>query len=460
MLGYAQRLLFAGVCVSALIGPVLVHAESIEGALSRAYTSNPDLNAQRAALRALDEGVARAAAGGRPKLNAIGEDGIAELWSKDAPKNGNHSQSHPRGVSAVLTQTLFSSGKVEATIAAAERGVFAARSTLANVEQKTLVDAATSYMDVMRDTSVLELRRNNLGVLREQLRQTQDRFSVGEVTRTDVAQVEARLAAAQADMATAEGTLKTSIAKYRQIIGDEPRQMSPARPLAKVTYKSLNEALTVAISSHPSIIASSINIEVAEYQLRQAYAGLGPTLSVNATSSLKDDVTYVPNRKQNLNAIAGTLTFPIYDGGESYASIRQSKEVIGQRRLELDSTREKVRADVVSAWSQLEAAKARIQSANAQVEAATIALNGIREEAKVGQRTTLDVLLTDQDLLSARVSLVTAQRDRVVSSYTLAQSAGQLNIDNLKLNVKQYNPATHYENVSGKWFGISIMDGE
>ena len=151
---------------------------------------------------------------------------------------------------------------------------------------------------------------------------------------------------------------------------------------------------------------------------------------------------------------------PLYDGGESFAGIRQAKEVIGQRRLELDSAREKVRADVVSAWSQLEAAKARIQSANAQVEAATIALNGIREEAKVGQRTTLDVLLTDQDLLSARVSLVTAQRDRVVSSYTLAQTTGQLSVDNLKLNVKQYNPATHYEAVSDKWIGISIMDGE
>ena len=459
---HAQRFLFVSVCVSALVGPCLVNAESIEGALSRAYTSNPDLNAQRAALRALDEGVAKASAAGRPKLNGIGDYGIAELWDKNPSTSiyGRHSQSHPRGVSAVLTQTLFASGKVEATIAAAERGVFAARSTLANVEQKTLVDAATSYMDVMRDTSVLELRRSNLGVLREQLRQTQDRFSVGEVTRTDVAQVEARLAAAQADMATAEGTLKTSMAKYRQIVGDEPKQMSPARPLARVTYKSLNEALTVAISSHPSIIASSINIEVAEYQLRQAYAGLGPTLSVSASSGLRNDVSYVNNRSQNTNTIAGTLTMPLYDGGESYASIRQAKEVIGQRRLELDSAREKVRADVVSAWSQLEAAKARIQSANAQVEAATIALNGIREEAKVGQRTTLDVLLTDQDLLSARVSLVTAQRDRVVSSYTLAQTAGQLNVDNLKLNVKQYNPAAHYERVSGKWVGFSIMDGE
>lgn len=448
-----------GLCLSALLSSTALHAETIEGALSRAYTGNPDLNAQRASLRALDEGVTKAAAAGRPKINGIGDYGIAELWDKNPTNSiyGKHGQTHPRGVTASLTQTLFASGKVEATIAAAERGVFAARSTLSTLEQKTLVDAATSYMDVLRDTSVLELRRNNIGVLREQLRQTQDRFAVGEVTRTDVAQVEARLAAAQADMATAEGTLKSSIAKYRQVVGDEPRQMNPASPLNKVTYKSLNDALAVAIASHPSIVAASINIEVAEYQLRQAYAGLGPTLSVSAQSSLRNDVTYANNRNQNINQLVGTFTMPLYDGGESFAGIRQAKEVIGQRRLELDSAREKVRADVVSAWSQFEAAKARIQSANAQVEAATIALNGIREEAKVGQRTTLDVLLTDQDLLSARVSLVTAQRDRVVSSYTLAQSAGQLSIDNLKLNVKKYDPAIHYESVSNKWVGVSIM---
>jgi outer membrane protein len=225
---------------------------------------------------------------------------------------------------------------------------------------------------------------------------------------------------------------------------------------ARFLQKPDLDAVRNKIRDNPQVKALNYDYESALRQLDQINASRKP--QVQASAAHAPIAAGLSNTYYQSFTLS--VTMPLYDGGESYASIRQSKEVIGQRRLELDSTREKVRADVVSAWSQLEAAKARIQSANAQVEAATIALNGIREEAKVGQRTTLDVLLTDQDLLSARVSLVTAQRDRVVSSYTLAQSAGQLNIDNLKLNVKQYNPATHYENVSGKWFGISIMDGE
>jgi outer membrane protein len=352
-----------------------------------------------------------------------------------------------------VSQTLFSSGKIEAAVKAAERGVIAERSNLANTEMQILVDAATAYMSVLRDTSVVDLRKNNITVLKEQLRQTQDRFSVGEVTRTDVAQVEARLASAQADLATAEGTLKSSIAKYRQVIGEDPRVVDPARPLARISYKSLNDAVAIALAGHPSVMATQVNIEVAEYLLRQAYAGLGPTVGLVATSSRRADYT-VAHQGYSSNTLVAQLTMPLYDGGDTHGGIRQAKEVVGQRRLEADAAREKVRAGVIASWSQLEAAKARIQSANAQVEAATIALNGIREEAKVGQRTTLDVLLTDQDLLSARVSLVQAQYDRVVFSYSLAQAVGQLNAENLKLNVRIYDPAVHYNAVSDKWFGI------
>ena len=447
-------LLLAGIMVSAFsVSPVL-RAETIEGALSKAYQSNPDLNARRAYLRAIDETVTRTSAAGRPKVNGTADYGIADQWrSQQTAALDPSNQSLPRGAGLSVTQTLFSSGKIEAAVKAAESGVLAERANLANTEMQTLVDAATVYMDVLRDTSVVDLRKNNISVLKEQLRQTQDRFTVGEVTRTDVAQVEARLASAQADLATAEGTLKSSIAKYRQVIGEDPRLVDPARPLARFTYKSLNDAVSIALGSHPTVMASLVNIEVAEYQLRQAYAGLGPTLGVTATTSKRYEYQN-SGPKYSSNSLVAQLTFPLYDGGDTHGSIRQAKETVGQRRLESDSAREKVRAGVVASWSQLEAAKARIQSANAQVEAATIALNGIREEAKVGQRTTLDVLLTDQDLLSARVSLVQAQHDRVVLSYSLAQAVGQLNAENLKLNVRIYDPAVHYNSVSDKWFGI------
>ena len=452
----SKCLLSAGVLVAALWFIPLAGAETIDGALARAYQSNPDLNAKRASLRAIDESVTRASSAGRPKVNSTADYGLSDQWKSGqtltSPLNPSN-QSLPRGAGVSVTQVLFASGKIEAAVNAAERGVIAERNNLANTEMQTLVDAATAYMDVLRDTSVVDLRKNNISVLKEQLRQTQDRFSVGEVTRTDVAQVEARLASAQADLATAEGTLKTSIAKYRQVIGEDPRKVDPARPLARFTYKSLNDAVATALASHPSVMYALVNVEVAEYLLRQAYSGLGPTLGVTATSSKRYEYQN-SGPKYSSNSIVAQLTFPLYDGGDTHAGIRQAKEVVGQRRLEADSAREKVRAGVIGSWSQLEAAKARIQSANAQVEAATIALNGIREEAKVGQRTTLDVLLTDQDLLSARVSLVQAQRDRVVYSYALAQAVGQLNADNLKLNVRIYDPVAHYNAVSDKWFGI------
>ena len=457
-----KKVLLAGIMASCAFGSLVfgvlpdARAETIHGALSKAYQSNPDLNARRAALRAIDETVTRASAAGRPRVTGTADYGLSDQWYNPAKNSSGFdpsNQSRPRGAALSVSQTLFSSGKIEAAVKAAERGVIAERSNLANTEMQILVDAATAYMSVLRDTSVVDLRKNNITVLKEQLRQTQDRFSVGEVTRTDVAQVEARLASAQADLATAEGTLKSSIAKYRQVIGEDPRVVDPARPLARISYKSLNDAVAIALAGHPSVMATQVNIEVAEYLLRQAYAGLGPTVGLVATSSRRADYS-VAHQGYSSNSLVAQLTMPLYDGGDTHGGIRQAKEVVGQRRLEADAAREKVRAGVIASWSQLEAAKARIQSANAQVEAATIALNGIREEAKVGQRTTLDVLLTDQDLLSARVSLVQAQYDRVVFSYSLAQAVGQLNAENLKLNVRIYDPAVHYNAVSDKWFGI------
>ena len=447
-------LLLSGIMVAAVSGAPELRAETIDGALAKAYKSNPDLNARRAYLRATDETVTRASAAGRPKVNGTADYGISDQWrSMNNGRFDPSDQSLPRGAGLSVTQVLFASGKIEATVKAAESGVLAERANLVNTEMQTLVDAATAYMDVLRDTSVVDLRKNNISVLKEQLRQTQDRFTVGEVTRTDVAQVEARLASAQADLATAEGTLKSSIAKYRQVIGEDPRSVDPAKPLTRYNYKSLNDAVSIALGSHPSVVAALVNVEVAEYQLRQAYAGLGPTLGLTASTSKRYEYQN-SGPKYSSNSLVAQLSFPLYDGGDTHAGIRQAKEVVGQKRLESDSAREKVRAGVVASWSQLEAAKARIQSAHAQVEAATIALNGIREEAKVGQRTTLDVLLTDQDLLSARVSLVQAQHDRIVLSYSLAQAVGQLNAESLKLNVRIYDPVIHYNAVSDKWFGI------
>jgi outer membrane protein len=446
-----------GVCFSLIAFAVVsgaghAKAETIEGALAKAYAVNPDLNAQRAAVRANDENVPRALSLGRPTIRASGDASATDQWSSVSQTSN---QTVPRGLGLQLNQTLYNFGRTDYSIQSAESGVLSARAQLATFEQTTLLNAATAYMDVLRDTAFYDLRRANIDVLKEQLRQTQDRFNVGEVTRTDVAQVEARLASATSDLSAAEGTLKTSIARYRQTVGADPKQLAPARPLDKLLPRALDEALRISQNEHPSIVQALFNVEAAEFQVKLVATELAPSLSLTASAQKRWDYQN-PNVGQNTAQIGGTLNVPIYEGGEVYARVRQAKETLAQRQLDADTARDRVRADVVSNWSQLDAARARIISAEAQIQAATVALNGIREEAKVGQRTTLDVLLTDQDLLSARVTLVAAQRDRVVASYQVIAAMGRLNSNRLGLKVVAYDPAQHYRAVRDKLFGTSL----
>jgi outer membrane protein len=311
---------------------------------------------------------------------------------------------------------------------------------------------------VLRDTAELNLRNNNVEVLEEQLRQTRDRFNVGEVTRTDVAQSEARLALAKSEVSLAEGNLKASLAAYRRVVGVEPRQLAPGKSIEPMLPGTLDQALKVSIAEHPQIVAAFHAVDVAELAVKITEGELYPTVGVRGTLSQRYE-TSVPNDQRTSASVVAQLTVPIYEGGEVYARVRQSKETLGQRRLEADLARDQVRAQVVSAWGALEARKAQIIAATAQVEASSIALAGVREEAKVGQRTTLDVLNAQQELLNARVTLIRAQRDRVVASYAVLQAVGRLSASRLKLNVAQYRPETHYKQVRDKWGGKRTPDG-
>jgi outer membrane protein len=428
-------------------------AETIESALAKAYLANPDLNAQRAAVRANDENVPRALSGYRPRITATGDIGPQDS-TLGGTASGN-SLTHPRGGTLSVDQTIYNFGRTGNSVAAAEAGVLSARQQLRSSEQSILLEAAQAYMDVLRDTAFLDLRKANIEVLKEQLRQTQDRFSVGEVTRTDVAQVEARLAAAQAESSAAEGTLKASVARYRQVIGTDPKSLSPARPVERHHPRSLEDAVRISQSEHPAIVAANHNVEVAEYQVKAVRADLYPSIGLSGSAQKRWDFQ-AQGRELDAFALVGRLSVPIYEGGETYARVRQAKETLGQRRLEADLARDRVRAAVVASWSQLEAARARIASAQAQVEASTIALNGVREEARVGQRTTYDVLVQDQELLSARVNLVAAQRDRVVASYNVLSSMGRLSAEKLGLKVPAYDASAHYRAVRNRFIGTSI----
>lgn len=446
-------------------------AETLLSALARAYDGNPDLNQSRANVRARDEDAPKALSGMRPKAsitaNAGPLYGNQKIPFGAGDKFGNAANfaddylGKPRGAKLNVSQTVFDAGATANSVRRAESGVFAARASLRLTEQAILQNGATAYMNVLRNSAVLSLRRNNITVLEQQLKLTQDRFQIGEVTRTDVAQAEASLAQARSDFYGAEAVLKTSVANYRQIIGVEPYQLEPARAPEGVLPRSLDDAIVIAQAENPGVVAAVHQVDAAEMAVKVAEAALAPNLSVNAeVSNQYDSFQGLPGSRAFLAGANGQLNVPIYQGGGEYAAIRQAKEQLAQARLNADLQRDTVRANVVSAYGVLQTAKASIVSGQVAVRAAETALAGVREEAKVGQRTTLDVLNAQQALLNARVTLLTAQRDQVVATFSALSAIGRLSAQELKLNVALYDPTKHFDQVKTKWIGVSTMDGK
>ncbi|MGD0722983.1 MAG: TolC family outer membrane protein [Roseiarcus sp.] len=452
------------VLITAMVGVGVggAGAETVGGALIKAYFNNPDINQQRAAVRASDENVPKATAGYRPTVSAEADAAVQQTsGGLGGPAGGPFSiYSRPRGYGLTVNQTIWNGERTFNSVRQAESGVMAARETLRNTEQNVLLDAVTFYMNVLRDTAILDLDRNNVEVLQEQLRQTRDRFTVGEVTRTDVAQAEASLAGAQATALAAQSTLQTSIANYRQTIGEEPRNLAPVKPVEKPLPRTLAEAIAISLVEHPAIVGSLFGVDAAALNIKIIEGALYPTIGLTGQVSQRFDVAGDPVPNNSLTAsLMGQITVPIYDGGSTYASTRQAKEQLGQQELQTDLQRDKVRAAVVSAWGVNENSVSIIRSAKAQVAAAEIALAGVREEAKVGQRTTFDVLTAQQTLLNARVQLVSAQHDQVVASYSVLSAVGRLSTVNLGLVATQYDPKVHFDQVKDKWFGLRTPDG-
>lgn len=437
-------------------------AESISGALAKAYGFSPDLGQQRAATRAADEGIPRATAGWRPTVTATGTTGIAQTvtsnpLSKSTPYTDYNT--YPRTVNLGVAQTVYNGNRTANTVRQAESTVFQSRETLRLSELNILNAAAAAYMNVLRDTALLALQTSNIEVLQQQLKQTKDRFQVGEVTRTDVAQAEAALANGQAQAFAARSNLQNSLGVYRQLIGEAPKNLSPAKPVEALLPRSLEQAIATAQSEHPSIQAALHAVDAAALNVKVQEGALYPTLSVQGNITKTWDSNSTPHNEVIAMSAVGSLSVPIYDGGLSYASVRQAKEQLGQARLQADLQREAARAAVVSAWGAYQNTKLSIQSFQAQVRANEVALAGIREEAKVGQRTTLDVLNAQQTLLNSRTSLVSAQRDQVVNSYALLASVGQLSASRLGLQVQAYDPTIHYDQVKDKVWGLRTPDG-
>jgi outer membrane protein len=460
----------ATVCAALPVVVVQARCETLESALVQAYQNNPSLNSQRAATRAIDEGVPQALSGYRPKVTVTASGGeqslssISKVVGSTVPPNAPATYftqsgfNAPYGAGATITQTLYNGFQTANKTRQAESLVLAARAILRVTEQTVLLSAATAYMNLLRDTAILDLQRRNVEVLQEQLRQVRDRFNVGEVTRTDVAQSESSLAAGRSQVLTAEANYKASGATYRQVIGTNPGKLTAGTPVDRFSPNNLPGAIDFASAAHPGVTTAQYNVDAAQQQVKLAEGALYPTLSVQGNVQ-KNFMVGLNTTESYSASVLGQLSVPIYQGGAEYSAIRQAKETLGQKRLDYDTARDQVRQTVVQSWGQLEAARANIDATTSQVQSSEIALNGVREEARVGQRTTLDVLNAQQALVNARVALVTAQRDRVVASYTLLSAVGRLAPEVLALPVPVYDTQVHYEQVRDSWAGVRTPDG-
>jgi outer membrane protein len=461
-----------------------VAAETLNEALANAYLINPTLAAERARLRATDEQVALAKSGLRPTIAATGDTGFenvenqistpsgaagtpaagASLGQELFPSGSSNfpsGSSNPHGWDVTLSQPLFEGFQNLNAIRGAKSSVQAGREDLREIEQTTLLDAATAYMNVVRDLAVVRLRENNVTVLTEQLKQTRDRFKAGEVTRTDVAQAEARLSGGIADLNVAQSNLKASRANYEQIIGHPPSNLVTPPGIPNLLPTSLDEAMTQGDGENPVILSAVYQEEASLYTVNQLNGELLPHAELNASYSqrfgfLNPNIPGVPSLNETDTAIVmGRVTVPLYQAGAVAAQIRQAKETNHQLKKQVEDARLRVHADVVSNWGILQSTIAEIKSARDAVQANGIALNGVQEEERVGQRTTLDVLNAQLELLTSQIGLVTAQRDRLVAEYSLYAAVGRLNAQSLGLSVPYYDPIEHYDNVKNKWFGLT-----
>jgi outer membrane protein len=439
-------------------------AETLREALAAAYKFNPRLDAARATQRATDEEVPRAIAGYRPSITGEADTNFEKANVRPSPAGvaagvpASNVDFNPRGYTVGMVQPLFRGFRTVNAVNSAEATVRAGWETLRLAEQSVLLEAVTAYGDVVRDAAIVKLRENNVAVLTRDLRATQDRFKVGEVTRTDVAQAEARRAAAVAALDLARANLKTSRANFERVTGHPPSNLVEAKELTTLP-KNLPENMEIAGRESPNVVGALYREQAARFAIDQIRGELLPTVQLEANYTRRwDPLVTVDETETTL--ITGRITVPFYTGGEVQARVRQAKHTHVQRLQEIEQARTEVQAQVVAAWSQLVAARAAIESDETAVKANRIALAGVREEERVGQRTLLDVLNAEQELLNAEVNLVTDQRNLLVASYTVLSSIGRLNAQELGVATLVYDPEAHYQDVRRKWFDISITHSD
>ena len=444
------RLLLTGSLVAALAAGT-ASADTLREALLSTYETNPTITAQRESLKATDATVAIARAAGRPQLSATA--GV----NRDLSRSGileTNAHGPTLSVGADVSMPLFSGGRVSNSVKAAKTRVEAGRALLRGTEGDVFTQAVAAYMDVIRDRAIVELNHNNVRVLETNLQATQDRFEIGDVTRTDVAQSQARLELGRANLAISEGNEATSEQEYRRVIGHEPGDLAPPPPLPPLP-KTPEQAVQIALANNPDIVAASRQAQAAGYDVNVARALRLPTLSAVGSGTY---VNEIGGQLGNLPSTGGqtsvglNATVPIYQGGGAGARIREAQAIEGQTLEQAVGTERSVVAQTRSAFAAYQATQEAISSQETAVKANELALEGARAERSVGTRTVLDVLNAEQELLNSQVSLVTARRDAYVAGFQLLNAMGQAEARDLGLDGGPlYDPLGNYRRVAGDW---------
>jgi outer membrane protein len=452
----------AAVFAALLILPATpTRAETLPEVLVRTYQGNPLLNAERARLRGIDETVPMAVAAYRPQIMAMLTGGLQAVRVLFPDNTVQTATLRTWTIGLTVSQTLFNGFKTANTVRQSEANVRSGREALRNVGQGVLLDAVTAYTNVLANQTLVEAQRINATFLREVLGTTRKRLDAGDVTPTDVAQAEARQSRGLADLNAAEVNLAISQAIYAQVTGAPPGRLTPAEPVDRLLPRTRDEAVAISRKDHPAIMAAMYDTDVAQLGTKIAESSLWPNLSVQGSVQRQWENDPTLSAKANdIASIIGQANVPIYDGGLAAAQIRQAKELAMQARIVLELIRNQTQTAVIAAWASHEGAKVALSAAESEVRAANVALSGVQKEAQGGQRTTLDVLNSQQDLMAARARLIGAQRDRVIAAYALLSATGRLDVKTLGLNTPDYSPEVHYQQVRDAWGGLRTPSGQ
>ncbi|WP_237216792.1 TolC family outer membrane protein [Falsiroseomonas oryziterrae] len=464
---YAVAALLMATTAMAEVRPAA--AQTLQEALALAYANNPTLQAARAQLRAVDENVPQALAGWRPTVQIAGSAGQAVGSAVGQQIVGPGFIAPPRTdtpwrsrdttqIQASVSQPIYRGGRTTASTRRAENQVLAQRARLLQTEQQVLLDVVNAYVAVIRDQEEVRLNTNNVQVLTRQLQATNERFRVGEITRTDVAQAESRLAGAIAQRSDAEGRLQSSRAVFTRVVGQPPARLVPPQPLRTAAENSQAAGLAAA-QNNPAVVAALFDEAAARDNIDIQFSNLMPQVSLNGSVFRNDNLTS-DGLRQDGSAVTANLTVPLFQGGAEYAAVRQARQQAQQARSVVEDARRQATQAATQAFETLQAARAQVEANRAQIRAAEIALDGVQREAIVGSRTTLDVLNAEQELLNARVLLVRGLANVITASHNLAAAVGRMTARDLSLPVQLYDMEAYYRAVRNRWVGWGETQAE